>query len=92
MIYIDKESVYHVVLVHTFSLWIGRLIVVAEKHTVYKEFPIPLINRLEKHFLTVNNIMTTGQLAIAEKLELWAKEFTALDPTAQTPRHGYVSL
>ncbi|WAR07205.1 R213A-like protein [Mya arenaria] len=34
-----------------------RLIVVAEKQTVYKKFPIPLINRLEKHFLTVNTIL-----------------------------------
>ncbi|XP_070190023.1 E3 ubiquitin-protein ligase rnf213-alpha-like [Littorina saxatilis] len=52
-----------------------RLIVVAEKQVVYDKFPIPLINRLEKHFLTLNNIMTHAQLAMAQRLEKWAKDF-----------------
>lgn len=52
-----------------------RLIVVAEKQVVYDKFPIPLINRLEKHFLTLNNIMTDAQLAMAQRLEKWAKDF-----------------
>ncbi|KAK3585578.1 hypothetical protein CHS0354_036765 [Potamilus streckersoni] len=53
-----------------------RLIVVAEKDVVYKKFPIPLINRLEKHFLTVNTILTRDQLDLAEELEKWAKDFS----------------
>ncbi|KAL3881514.1 hypothetical protein ACJMK2_027946, partial [Sinanodonta woodiana] len=53
-----------------------RLIVVAEKDVVYKKFPIPLINRLEKHFLTVNTILTRNQLHLAEELEKWAKDFS----------------
>jgi hypothetical protein len=57
-----------------------RLIVVAEKQVVYDKFPIPLINRLEKHFLTLNNIMTTTQLHMAARLEAWAKDFTATLP------------
>ncbi|KAL3881513.1 hypothetical protein ACJMK2_027945, partial [Sinanodonta woodiana] len=53
-----------------------RLIVVAEKDAVYKKFPIPLINRLEKHFLTVNTILNREQNDLAQKLEEWAKEFS----------------
>lgn len=57
-----------------------RLIVVAEKSMVYDKFPIPLINRLEKHFLTVNNIMTEEQLKIAKDLDAWATKFVNSAP------------
>ncbi|XP_041354649.1 E3 ubiquitin-protein ligase rnf213-alpha-like [Gigantopelta aegis] len=52
-----------------------RLIVVAEKHIVYEKFPIPLINRLEKHFLRLNNLMNDRQSHLADELDLWAKHF-----------------
>ncbi|XP_053396335.1 E3 ubiquitin-protein ligase rnf213-alpha-like isoform X2 [Mercenaria mercenaria] len=52
-----------------------RLIVVAEKQTVYKKFPIPLINRLEKHFLTINTMLSSEQQQVVKKLEEWAKQF-----------------
>ncbi|XP_050390801.2 E3 ubiquitin-protein ligase RNF213 [Patella vulgata] len=51
-----------------------RLVVVAEKTTVYDKFPIPLINRLEKHFLTQNNIMSEDQAKMSEKLKKWAEQ------------------
>jgi len=54
-----------------------RLIVVAEKQTVYKNFPTPLINRLEKHFLTINTILDEKQQNLARKLEDWAQEFAS---------------
>ncbi|WAR07202.1 R213A-like protein, partial [Mya arenaria] len=54
-----------------------RLIVVAEKQTVYKKFPIPLINRLEKHFLTVNTILNESQQQLVVALEKWASEFAS---------------
>ncbi|KAK3588412.1 hypothetical protein CHS0354_015933 [Potamilus streckersoni] len=53
-----------------------RLIVVAEKEVVYQKFPIPLINRLEKHFLTVNTLLTREQHQLAERLEKWAHNFS----------------
>ena len=53
----------------------SRLIVVAEKEMVYQQFPIPLINRLEKHFLTIANMLTEGQLSLADQLEKWAASF-----------------
>ncbi|XP_041350668.1 E3 ubiquitin-protein ligase rnf213-alpha-like [Gigantopelta aegis] len=52
-----------------------RLIVVAEKQIVYEKFPIPLINRLEKHFLRLNNIMNARQSQFADELYLWANQF-----------------
>ena len=63
-----------------------RLIVVAEKQVVYDKFPIPLINRLEKHFLTLNNIMSSDQLAMAQALEKWAKEFVSTAPAGPLTR------
>ncbi|KAH3727158.1 hypothetical protein DPMN_053084, partial [Dreissena polymorpha] len=54
-----------------------RLIVIAEKQTVYKKFPIPLINRLEKHFLSVNAILDDRQVKLAEKLQEWATHLAA---------------
>ncbi|KAH3728508.1 hypothetical protein DPMN_054465, partial [Dreissena polymorpha] len=54
-----------------------RLIVVAEKQTVYKKFPIPLINRLEKHFLSVNTILDERQMLLAGRMQNWAKDFAS---------------
>lgn len=52
-----------------------RLVVVAEKRVVYKEFPIPLINRMEKHFLNMKGMLTDYQLRLSDELQLWAQEF-----------------
>eukprot|EP00105_Crassostrea_gigas_P007930 XP_011422347.1 PREDICTED: E3 ubiquitin-protein ligase rnf213-alpha isoform X2 [Crassostrea gigas] len=52
-----------------------RLIVVAEKEIVYSKFPIPLINRLEKHFLNISTMLSEVQVRLAQKLEKWAKQF-----------------
>lgn len=37
-----------------------RLVLIAEDLDVYEKFPIPLINRLEKHFLGMETILTEG--------------------------------
>lgn len=50
--------------------------VVAEKRVVYREFPIPLINRMEKHFLTIEGMLTDAQLRLSYKFEQWAREFS----------------
>ncbi|WAR09055.1 R213A-like protein [Mya arenaria] len=54
-----------------------RLIVVAETKTVYKKFPIPLINRLEKHFLSLNTMLTDEQRNIVTHLSCWVNEFVS---------------
>lgn len=52
-----------------------RLIVVAEKNVVYNKFPIPLINRLEKHFLNISTLLSPLQLRLTRLLDKWADEF-----------------
>jgi len=52
-----------------------RLIVVAEKKVVYDKFPIPLINRLEKHFLAMDTMLTEDQRQLADQLQRWAEQF-----------------
>lgn len=47
----------------------------AEKENVYKKFPIPLINRLEKHYVAMSTILTEQQKDIVERLEQWANKF-----------------
>lgn len=54
-----------------------RLIVVADKQTVYDEFPIPLINRLEKHFLTSKTMLTEDQLKTSRRLQKWTETMTS---------------
>ena len=53
-----------------------RLIVVAEKSTVYKFFPIPLINRLEKHFLLMSSNLTDKESQLCHEIERWAHMFS----------------
>lgn len=59
--------------------FIFRLVVVAEKRVVYREFPIPLINRMEKHFLTMEGMLTSVQLNLSFELEKWANKFSRFD-------------
>ena len=54
----------------------SRLIVVAEKAVVYEKFPIPLINRLEKHFLTMATILDDLQKELLKDLEKWVEAFS----------------
>ncbi|XP_065674932.1 E3 ubiquitin-protein ligase rnf213-alpha-like isoform X2 [Hydra vulgaris] len=58
-----------------------RLIVIADRANVYNTFPIPLINRLEKHFLTLSNGMPPDKLKVVEKLKEWATHFSCVKST-----------
>uniref|UniRef100_A0A8C6V5D3 RING-type E3 ubiquitin transferase n=1 Tax=Naja naja TaxID=35670 RepID=A0A8C6V5D3_NAJNA len=55
-----------------------RLIVIEEKKVVYKQFPIPLINRLEKHNLDINTVLNKWQKTIVENLKKWVDDFVAV--------------
>ncbi|XP_069008985.1 E3 ubiquitin-protein ligase rnf213-alpha-like, partial [Embiotoca jacksoni] len=55
-----------------------RLIVIEEKEVVYEQFPIPLINRLEKHYLDINTVLTNEQKDIASQLQEWVQDFVCL--------------
>lgn len=52
-----------------------RLIVIEEKEVVYKQFPIPLINRLEKHYLDINTVLKNEQKQLVKILEKWVGNF-----------------
>uniref|UniRef100_A0A1I8GSB1 AAA domain-containing protein n=1 Tax=Macrostomum lignano TaxID=282301 RepID=A0A1I8GSB1_9PLAT len=52
-----------------------RMIVVAEQTTVRERFPIPLINRLEKHKLTTSAVLVAEQQEFVSKLNSWVKSF-----------------
>ena len=56
-----------------------RLIVIADSATVYTTFPTPLINRLEKHFLTMSTVLTEDGVTVSEQLAEWAQNFSTLD-------------
>ena len=53
-----------------------RLIVIEEKDVVYEKFPIPLINRLEKHVLEMNSVLSNEQTNLVNILVEWVKRFT----------------
>ncbi|GLD49345.1 E3 ubiquitin-protein ligase rnf213-alpha-like protein, partial [Lates japonicus] len=55
-----------------------RLIVIEEREVVYKQFPIPLINRLEKHYLDIHTVLKTEQKRMVEELEKWVRLFVSL--------------
>ncbi|XP_006822899.2 E3 ubiquitin-protein ligase rnf213-alpha-like [Saccoglossus kowalevskii] len=55
-----------------------RLVVIAERDVVLQTYPIPLINRLEKHYIVVNNVLTTEELALVEQLRQWTDSFVTL--------------
>ena len=56
-----------------------RLIVIAEREVVYNTFPIPLINRLEKHFLVTSTSLRADQMELVEKLKTWANAFAKVN-------------
>lgn len=55
-----------------------RLILIAEKRTVYSKFPIPLINRLKKHFVLTETILLKWQKEVYDKLMNWIKDFSEI--------------
>ena len=61
-----------------------KLIVIADTDTVYTTFPTPLINRLEKHFLTMSTVLTKDGIIVSEQLAEWARKFSTLDRTKST--------
>ena len=56
-----------------------RLIIIAERSRVFTQFPTALINRLEKHFVVSETILTPQQRLQAKELQKWAKEFSDID-------------
>ncbi|XP_070250935.1 E3 ubiquitin-protein ligase RNF213 isoform X3 [Myotis yumanensis] len=55
-----------------------RLIVIEEKEVVCQQFPIPLINRLEKHYLDLNTVLEKWQRGLVRELKAWVDQFVAV--------------
>jgi len=69
-----------------------RLIVIAEQAAVYdtKRFPIPLINRLEKHFLNAATMLNEHQTELRDELNVWLA--TYLQANHETKTHLKMQL
>ena len=63
-------------LVQVSLIFLFRLILIAEKDKVYDKFPIPLINRLEKHLVTTSTILRPDQQEVLLRLDQWIDGFT----------------
>ncbi len=61
-----------------------RLILIAEKETVYEKFPTALINRLEKHFVLTKTILLDWQKVVLEILEAWVNDFCDVSYSTST--------
>ena len=57
----------------------SRLILIAEKLTVYERFPTALINRLEKHFVVTSSILEQWQLVLLEQFKQWVVDFSHVE-------------
>ena len=55
-----------------------RLILIAEKDKVYEEFPTPLINRLEKHFVVTATVLNEIQKQLLKDVENWVKKYACI--------------
>ena len=54
---------------------------IADKDKVYDEFPTPLINRLEKHYLVASTILSKKQEKLMNKIVHWVKNFSKISKT-----------
>ena len=65
---------------------------IAEKDTVYKTFPTPLINRLEKHFVLTETILLHWQEIVLNLLKEWVETFSNVDKQVENNHHTVVSV
>nr|XP_019957387.1 PREDICTED: E3 ubiquitin-protein ligase RNF213 [Paralichthys olivaceus] len=66
-----------------------RLIVIEEREVVYKQFPIPLINRLEKHYLDIHTVLKAEQKRLVDELERWVRLFVSLSSQNMANTYKY---
>lgn len=49
---------------------------IANKDRVYEDFPIPLINRLEKHYLVTSIMLSDKEKKLMDKIVCWVEDYT----------------
>ena len=73
-----------------------RLIVVADKTTVYEQFPPPLVNRLEKHILMHSTFLSCNPVVkdTAHKLSIWIASYVNVVgcDTSYTPHECFIGF
>uniref|UniRef100_A0A672YT28 RING-type E3 ubiquitin transferase n=1 Tax=Sphaeramia orbicularis TaxID=375764 RepID=A0A672YT28_9TELE len=69
-----------------------RLVVIEEREVVYKQFPIPLINRLEKHYLDIFTVLKPEQKRTVTELQKWVEDFVSLNSQESTDTQTYEYL
>ena len=67
-----------------------ELIVIARKEVVYERFPIPLINRLEKHFFSAENLLSPEMRLTKQRVEDWCSKF--ITTIRQFDRRGPIGV
>ncbi|XP_078736318.1 E3 ubiquitin-protein ligase rnf213-alpha-like [Lampetra fluviatilis] len=63
-----------------------RLVIIEESRVVHRHFPVPLVNRLEKHFLDMGVVLREGQRRLAEALRCWLWSFAEMVGDETRPR------
>ena len=58
-----------------------KLIVIADRKEVYRQFPSPLINRFEKHTLTMSTVLSNEDRRLVKMLIKWAASFSKTEKT-----------
>ncbi|KAM4843304.1 E3 ubiquitin-protein ligase RNF213 [Thomomys bottae] len=66
-----------------------RLIVIEEKDVVYTQFPVPLINRLEKHYLDSHTVLADWQKGVVRELAQWVQDFVEVKVQQFMAGHKY---
>ncbi|XP_016050307.2 E3 ubiquitin-protein ligase RNF213 isoform X1 [Erinaceus europaeus] len=66
-----------------------RLVVIEEKDVVYRHFPIPLINRLEKHYLDIHTVLEAWQQEVVKELQHWVDNFIQVKAEHFQTGHRY---
>lgn len=61
-----------------------RLVVVEDQEKVYRKFPVPLKNRLEKHKVDRSTDLTPWQHRVLGKLKQWVQEFSKVQQSEST--------
>ncbi|XP_077056473.1 E3 ubiquitin-protein ligase rnf213-beta isoform X2 [Siphateles boraxobius] len=61
-----------------------RLVVVEDQEKVYRKFPVPLKNRLEKHKVDRSTDLTPWQHRVLGKLKQWVQEFSKVQQSEFT--------
>lgn len=71
-----------------------KLIIIAEKSAVYdsKRFPIPLINRLEKHFLNSSIMLSSDKLELVEQVDQWVRKFATCGSSTLEPGDVFIGF